>query len=283
MADGGQYTHVMRTMHLFAGAGGGLLADLILGHDPACAVEWDAYCCAILRERAADGWFPGLHVHEGDIRLFDPSPWAGGVDCVHAGVPCQPWSVAGKREGETDERNLWPEVWRIARTLRPRYLYLENVPGLLTWNGGAYFGVILGELAALGFDARWCVLGADDVGAPHIRKRLWILADASSARCREGQSGPSGPLWDQTRRAEPERLGGDVADSGRKRLEGAELQRQRGRIMPRAFNGGGWSTEPGVGRVAHGVAHRVDRLKALGNGQVPLQAAAAWMTLALSA
>ena len=64
----------MRTMHLFAGGGGGLLADLIVGHTPVCAVEWDAHACAVLRERSAEGWFPGLHVHEGDVRAFDFQP-----------------------------------------------------------------------------------------------------------------------------------------------------------------------------------------------------------------
>ena len=79
----------MRTLHLFAGIGGGLLADLILGHEPVCAVEIDPYCCAVLRDRRGEGWFPDLHVHEGDVRLWDPSPWAGGVDCIAAGFPCQ--------------------------------------------------------------------------------------------------------------------------------------------------------------------------------------------------
>ena len=81
-------------MHLFAGIGGGLLADLILGHRPIVAVEWDKYACRILRERAADGWFPDLSVWEGDVRLFDPSEYKGRVDCIHAGFPCQDISVA---------------------------------------------------------------------------------------------------------------------------------------------------------------------------------------------
>lgn len=69
----------MRTLHLFAGAGGGLLADLILGHEPICAVEWDAYCCAVLRERADEGWFPGLHVFEGDTGWWETEPGVGRV------------------------------------------------------------------------------------------------------------------------------------------------------------------------------------------------------------
>ena len=87
----------MRTMHLFAGIGGGLLADRILGHTPLVAVEWEPYACQVLRERVADGWFPGMHVWEGDVQLFDPSEYTGRVDCIHAGFPCQDISVAGKQ------------------------------------------------------------------------------------------------------------------------------------------------------------------------------------------
>ena len=76
----------MKTLHLFAGAGGGLLSDLILGHEPVCAVEWDKYACSVLRERVADGWFTNMQVYEGDVRLFDPSEYAGRVDCIAAGI-----------------------------------------------------------------------------------------------------------------------------------------------------------------------------------------------------
>lgn len=120
-------------MHLFAGIGGGLLADLILGHRPIIAVEWDKYCCQVLRERAADGWFPELSVWEGDVRLFNPSEYAGQVDCIHAGFPCQPFSNAGLRKGSTDSRgDLFAQVLRCVEIIRPKYIFLENVPGLLT-------------------------------------------------------------------------------------------------------------------------------------------------------
>lgn len=163
----------MRTMHLFAGAGGGLLADLILGHTPIVAVEWDKYCCSILRERAAEGWFPDLQVYEGDIRMFDPSEYKGRVDCIHAGFPCQPHSVAGKRKGEADERNLWPDTARIIGDIRPQFIMLENVPGIVStgfvWN-------VVGDLAEMGYDARWGIISAAEVGAPHRRERWWCFA-----------------------------------------------------------------------------------------------------------
>ena len=164
----------MRTMHLFAGAGGGLLADLILGHKPVVAVEWEPYACQVLRDRAADGWFPDLQVWEGDVRMFDPSEYAGSVDCIHAGFPCQDISSAGKQAGVGPETRsgLYREVLRIAGVVRPRYLFLENVSAIVT-NG---LGTVLADLAALGYDSEWLCLRASDCGANHHRDRWWLLA-----------------------------------------------------------------------------------------------------------
>ena len=205
----------MNTLHLFAGAGGGLLCDLILGHTPIGAVEIDPYCCRVLRERAADGWFPDLCVHEGDVRLFDPSKYAGRVGCLHAGFPCQDISLAGSRAGVGPETRsgLYREVLRCAGVVRPRYLFLENVAAIISAAdkqfiaffekciqldifgaanpesiAGRYIrrvieirlqaaiGTVLGDLAALGYDAEWLCLRASDCGAPHRRDRWWCLA-----------------------------------------------------------------------------------------------------------
>lgn len=162
-------------MHLFAGGGGGLLADLILGHEPICAVEWEPYACQILRERAADGWFPNLHVYEGDIRLFDPSDYTGQVDCIHAGFPCQDISVAGKQAGlgEGTRSGLYREVLRIAGIVRPSHLFLENVSAIRSKG----LETVLADLAALGYDSRWRCIRASDVGAPHGRDRWWLSAE----------------------------------------------------------------------------------------------------------
>ena len=164
----------MNTMHLFAGAGGGLLADLILGHTPVIAVEWDKYACQVLRKRTADGWFPGLQVWEGDVRLFDPSEYAGRVDSIHAGFPCQDISSAGNQAGlgEGTRSGLYREVLRIADIVRPRYLFLENVAAILA---NEWLGTVLGDLAARGYDARWTCLPASAAGAPHYRDRWWCL------------------------------------------------------------------------------------------------------------
>lgn len=175
----------MRTMHLFAGGGGGLLADLILGHEPICAVDWEPYACQILRERVADGWFPNLHVHEGDIRLFDPSEYAGRVDCIHAGFPCQDISVAGKQTGlgEGTRSGLYREVLRIAGIVGPRYIFLENVSAIRSKG----IETVLADLAALGYDSRWCCIRASDIGAPHGRDRWWLRAEHMGNAEHDGQ------------------------------------------------------------------------------------------------
>jgi len=242
-------------MHLFAGAGGGILADLILGKRPVIAVEWEKYACKVLRERAEDGWFPDLRVWEGDVRLFDPSEYAGVVDCIHAGFPCQDISNAGKQAGVGKETRsgLYREVLRIAGVVRPRELFLENVSAILR-NG---LGTVLGDLASLGYDARWCCIRASDVGANHQRDRWWLLArlaDTKSVRV-QGRR-PSG---EQESHAHAE--------------QGLSMRSCERRGEPY------WKTEPNVGRVANGVANRVDKLKAIGNGQVPLQAATAYKIL----
>ena len=271
----------MRTMHLFAGAGGGLLADLILGHQPICAVEWDAYCCRVLRERAADGWFPKLHVHEGDVRLFDPSEYAGRVDCIAAGFPCQDVSTAGKGAGlgEGTRSGLYREVLRIARAVRPRHLFLENVAAIVP-----LLGTVVGDLAALGYDCRWLCLRASAVGAPHHRDRWWCLADPSCRRRGESRKGEV----QQPRRAEVVGAGEMVADAqcmcGQRIIPSVAdsegwPQPSDGSHRPCGDGIRWWNVEPDVGRVADGVAFRVDRVRALGNGQVPLQAAAAWRLL----
>ncbi len=107
-----------------------------------------------------------------DLESFDGRPWRGVVDLLSAGFPCQPVSSAGKRRAQEDERWLWPHVARVVCEVRPRIVVLENVPGLLVRG----FGDVLGELAALGFDAEWGVFSASGVGAPHVRRRIFVLA-----------------------------------------------------------------------------------------------------------
>jgi DNA (cytosine-5)-methyltransferase 1 len=236
----------MDTMHLFAGAGGGLLADLILGHNPIIAVEWDRYACQVLRERASDGWFPDLHVWEGDVRLFDPSEYAGRVDCIHAGFPCQDLSFAGKRSGlgEGTRSGLYREVIRISGIVRPRYIFLENVSAILS--GGLEY--VLADLATLGYDAQWTCLRASEVGSPHHRDRWWLLAYTKEIQ----------GIHQPFHKIRKKRLSDDSPDW---------------------FSNSWNETTPRVRRMDDGMANSVQRYEVLGNGQVPLQAATAWKLL----
>ena len=165
----------LRTMHLFAGAGGGILADVLLRHQPVCAVEIDEYCQQVLSARQADGTFPWFPIFA-DVTKFDGRPWRGVVDVVAGGFPCQDISVAGSGAGIDGERSgLWREMARIIGEVRPSYVFVENSPALITRG----LGTVLGDLAALGYSCNWCVLGADDVGAPHKRDRIWIRGERS--------------------------------------------------------------------------------------------------------
>lgn len=304
-------------MHLFAGVGGGLLADLVLGHTPVVAVEWEPYACQVLRERAADGWFPNLRVWEGDVRLFDPSEYAGKVDCLHAGFPCQDISVAGKQAGvgEGTRSGLYREVLRVAGIVRPGYLFLENVAAI-TSKG---LDQVLKDLASMGYDSRWCCLRASDVGAPHHRDRWWLLAYTNSnERSASGLGQDSGAdrrndaggicevLADTrlqgicerrkfTNAGEGLQFGTGVscngisrvyqqedevlADSDSTQREGNECAERSEQERADTGFASWWEVESDVGRVANGVPNRIHRLKGLGNAQCPIQAAVAWKLL----
>ena len=241
-------------MHLFAGVGGGLLADLILGHTPVVAVEWDGYACQVLRERAADGWFPDLRVWEGDVRLFDPSEYAGKVDCIHAGFPCQDISVAGKQAGVSDgtRSGLYREVLRIAGVVRPKQLFLENVSAIIS-NG---LGTVLGDLAALGYDTRWLCIRASDVGAPHHRDRWFLLSNANDDRCGDREIQYVN-RWDAAPNSGNDGKTQYVADTERQRLQGQGQHEQSSnptqggdwKATESEYGGSSnsWSTEPELG------------------------------------
>lgn len=176
----------LRTLHLFAGAGGGILADIALGHRSVCAVEIDAYARGCLLARQADGSLPRFPVFD-DVTTFDGRPWRGHVDCIAGGFPCQDVSIAGKGDGLDGERSgLWTEFARIIGEVEPRFVFVENSP-MLTSRG---LDRVLGDLATLGYDARWGVVSAAHAGAPHRRERIWIVGlantDCCNVKCRQG-------------------------------------------------------------------------------------------------
>jgi DNA (cytosine-5)-methyltransferase 1 len=165
----------MNELALFAGAGGGILGGHLLGWRTVCAVEWEAYPASVLCARQNDGLLESFPVWD-DIQTFDGKPWRGIVDVVSGGFPCQDISAAGKGAGIDGERSgMWKEMARVIYEVRPKYVYVENSP-MLVHRG---LGVVLGQLAEMGFDASWGVLGASDIGAKHHRKRIWIVARRS--------------------------------------------------------------------------------------------------------
>ena len=332
----------MNELALFAGAGGGILGGHLLGWRTVCAVEWEPYPASVLCARQNDGFLPPFPVWD-DVQTFDGKPWRGIVDVVSGGFPCQDISAAGKGEGIDGERSgMWREMARIIHEVRPKFVFVENSP-MLTSRG---LGRVLGDLASMGFDARWGVLGAADVGANHQRDRIWIAGEMADTCFKSIDHQPNGWGNNETNRNKGKRtrfadggcgetnatdtdsvndaVRGDsqdyeksmgsrgdefrgsishswtgcqegagesksLADTTSIRPSGQGQSEQsvnsaenRNRKAGQSINvrkSSFWTAEPDVGRVVDGVAARVDRLKAIGNGQVSEVARRAWEIL----
>ncbi len=260
----------MNELALFAGAGGGILGGKLLGWRTVCAVEWEPYPASVLCARQNDGLLPPFPIWD-DVQTFDGRPWRGIVDVVSGGFPCQDISAAGKGDGLDGQRSgMWRHMARVVGEVRPRYVFVENSP-MLTTRGGIR---VIGDLTALGYDCRWTVMGAADVGAPHQRDRFWLRAERTDF-FPHAEHERSGRRQQQQESTAEETV-----------VNAHSAQREGGRIpigaQPQYADSecsSWWKFEPNVGRVAHGVAARMDRLKAIGNGQVPLCAATAWRVL----
>ena len=326
----------MNELALFAGAGGGILGGKLLGWRTVCAVEWEPYAACVLAARQNDGLLPPFPIWD-DVQTFDGKPWRGIAQVISGGFPCQDISIAGKGDGLDGERSgMWKQMARIICEVGPEYVFVENSPMLVSRGLGA----VLGDLSSMGFDAKWGIVGAKDVGANHQRDRIWIVAHSNSngwttrkksrslgatvSEQQEGQDnslnfeGASGLPTTKANVSDSECLGwqerstfrgasenkestnnlghgsspfgeGELSDSMCNGLQGSRsdgivegqigLRCRKGRNEEQniyASDSAWWSVEPELGRVAHGVADRVHRLKAIGNGQVPLCAATAW-------
>jgi DNA (cytosine-5)-methyltransferase 1 len=167
----------LRSIELCAGYGGFSLG--LRYHDvrTVAYVERDSYAAATLVARMEESRLDQAPIWD-DLCTFDGAAWRGRVDLITAGFPCQPFSTAGLQRGLDDERWIWPDIARIIADVQPRYVFLENVTGLIR----AGLAHVLTDLAGLGFNAEWGVLSAAAVGAPHRRQRVWILADAAGPR-----------------------------------------------------------------------------------------------------
>ena len=274
----------MNELALFAGAGGGILGGKLLGWRTVCAVEWEAYPASVLVARQNDGILPPFPIWD-DVQTFDGNPWRGIVDVVSGGFPCTDISIAGRGAGlDGESSSMWYHMARVVSEVRPRFVFVENSP-MLIHRG---IGRVLGDLSSLGYDTRWTVMGANEVGAPHQRDRTWIVAHS--------RHGGGGDKWTPQERPEsskewsahPNQIGRSSEQSEiMAHTSSQDAQRQRVSLGIRKERDtpsgtGWWAVEPRVGRVADGVAARVDRLKAIGNGQVPQVVAAVWRKLSES-
>jgi len=288
----------MKELSLFSGAGGGVLGTQLLGWETIGYVEYNEYCQRVIRQRIEDGCLDNAPIFS-DVNAFISEGYADAykdmVGVISSGFPCQPFSVAGKKAAKDDPRNCWPQTLDIIRRVRPRYCLLENVGGLLS-RKHRYFETILKDLAESGYDAWWKVISAAEVGGPHKRDRLWIVAHSNGSRklqsegSKQDERGWAGYDGEEVAHTSGIRLeehghsqaenaiqrSKEVSDTSSERLEGRELPIGEEEAYTTTGSTCWWDTEPRVGRVAHGMAHRVDRLKALGNGQVPAVAATAF-------
>ena len=250
----------MRELHLFAGIGGGILGGMLCGHTPVCAVEVSEFCRRVLLQRQRDGRLPKFPIWS-DIKSFDGKPWRGHVDAICGGFPCTDLSCAKRNAAGIfgPQSSLWFEMLRIVREVRPRYVLVENSPMLVSRG----LCTVLEGLAESRYNAEWMVLSASDIGAPHIRERLWILAQQ------------------QEEKDDPDAAGG----------RGDAIAFQEGIRTKISVPRWNWdsrlldackfweSGQPGICRMDDGISTFVEQFRAIGNAQVPLCAAAAWKVL----
>jgi DNA (cytosine-5)-methyltransferase 1 len=231
---------------LFAGAGGGILGGKLLGWRTICAVELDPYCRRVLLARQRDGFLPRFPIWD-NVTTFDCKPWSGRVDVISGGFPCTDISIAGRGAGLRGQASsLWHEMARIISEIMPRYVFVEN-SAMLTIRG---LDRVAADLASLGYDARWGVISAAHVGARHKRERIWIVATLADTNNQPAESG------------------------GECRWERREEMGQAKRNSCRVFN------DPSEFlRESNGLANKLDRLRAIGNGQVPAVVRLAWHLL----
>jgi DNA (cytosine-5)-methyltransferase 1 len=165
----------MISLEICSGAGGQALGLEQAGFDHAALVEIDEHCCATLRTNRPD-WPVFGGGKQGDVSEFNASTYRGQVDLLAGGIPCPPFSVAGKKLGELDERNLFPDTIRLVDEIRPRAVMVENVPGLLGAEFEQYRQRIRSLLKKLGYETFWERLNASDFGVPQIRPRAVLVA-----------------------------------------------------------------------------------------------------------
>lgn len=248
----------MNELSLFTGAGGGLLGTLLLGWRPVGFVESNEYRQMVIAARIRDKILPDAPIFgniESFIRDGYAASYTGVVDVVTAGFPCQPFAAGGKHRGRDDDRNKWPETISVIRIVRPTWVLLENSPRLLARHGDRepYFGTIVRDLHESGYVGRWGVLSAASLGYPHRRDRLWVIAYSGKIGrtwfLRHRIRGVVAPLEIEKRTRKP----ANALESICSYLEAYETSQG----------------EPAIFGGTDGIPFGVDRLEAIGDGQVP--------------
>ena len=234
----------LSAISLFSGAGGFDIAAKLSGIKTICYVENDRFAQGVLMSRIRDGRIDNAPIWD-DIRSFDGKPWHGRVDCVFGGFPCQPHSMVGKRRGGSDDRNLWPDFLRIVRECRPGFILGENVEGICS----TYAREILADMEEIGYCAEPVKISACEVGAPHMRARVFFLAHTKGI-----SRGKTNQASDK--------------DGGMQRAWMGNISRSWKEMASLD-----WAIPPcWVLRDIDGLAFRVDRARLTGNGVVPQQA-----------
>ena len=271
----------MTHVDLFSGIGGFSIAAERHGFRTIAFCERDPYATAVLRRH-----WPGIPIHD-DITTADFSAYAGAT-LVTGGFPCQPFSVAGLKRGKEDDRFLWPAMLRAIQAIQPAWVIGENVAGIIPME----LDRVLSDLEGIGYTALPFIIPACAVDSLHRRDRVWIVANASGGRFGEsegwkvqqprgtealgGSKDVAHPQIRGVRRRETQRESGQLAGDG----EAVSDTNNTGRIEQRRTEPGKpqfpppeqhcrWEPEPGLGRMAHGIPNRVDRLRCLGNAIVP--------------
>ena len=251
--------------------------------EPVAFCEIDPYCQKVLAKN-----FPNIPIHKDLKELVNEEAKPESTrtipdhDILTAGYPCQPFSVAGKRRGEEDPRNIWPYVYEIVKRKHPTWCVFENVYGHVAMG----LDKVLNEMEMEGYTTQTFIVPACSLDAPHLRNRLWIVANTSSTGLeRQSEHSPSISCSGEKRsksRSETSRedsmadtqcMGREPRSEEREEFTGEE---SHGESDHRSSNGSEeerarnwWQFEPNVGRVAYGVSSRVDRLRGLGNAIVP--------------
>ena len=241
----------LHTVLSFCSGYGGIERGLELAkfkHRTIAYVEIEAYAIANLANKMEAGKLLPAPIWS-NLKTLPVQPFRDKVDLITGGYPCQPFSAAGERKGDKDPRHLWPHIRRHIKAIRPIRVFFENVEGHISLG----LREVISNLESLGYRTTWGLFSACEVGAPHQRKRVYILANSDSASWQRGGI-PSGVH---------EEYSNTNGSSDEVRAEAAQQ----------------WPPEPNVGRVVDGCPDRVDRLRLLGNGVVPQTAAKAWITL----